>query len=156
MKTSVWSAILVPVVCLLLAACDYDVPLTAAATQPINPALLGNWREVGEKPGGLNVRRYDANTYLAVVDGDVYRVFHSEIAGRHFVSVQDLNSDPRKYCYYLWELSPGGAELTLRRVSTKIVPDTVASPEAAQKLVADHLGDPKLLEEPTVFVREKR
>lgn len=149
--------VLVAAACALLAGCDFDVPLTKAATQKINPQLLGNWREQDEKDADLlTIRRLDDTTYLATINGDVYRVYHSDVASRALVTVQNLNDDERKYCYYLWQLSPGGAELTLRRVSPKVVPETVANPEAAQQLITQNLDNPQLFVDPALFVREKR
>ena len=147
---------LVALACTLLAGCDFDVPLTKAATQPVNPQLLGNWRLQDEKPDLLSIRRLDDSAYIAAYDHDVYRVFHSETAGLALVTVQDLNGPERKYCYYLWQLSPGGTELTLKRISTKVVPEAVASPEAAQRLIAENRDNPKLISDTTLFVREKR
>lgn len=150
-------AALVAAACALLAGCDFNVPLTKTATQKVNTQLLGNWREQGEKdPDLLTIRQLDDTTYIATINGDAYRVYHSDVASRALVTVQNLNDDERKYCYYLWELSPGGAELTLRRVSPKVVPETVASPENAQQLIAANLDNPKLFVEPVAFVREKR
>lgn len=150
-------AALVAAACALLAGCDFDVPLTKTATQKVNPQLLGNWREQDEKNADLlTIRRLDDATYIATINGDVYRVYHSDVASRALVTVQNLNDEERKYCYYLWQLSPGGAELTLRRVSPKVVPETVATSEAAQELITANLENPKLFVDPALFVREKR
>lgn len=156
MKTRLWMATVVALACVLLAGCDFEVPLTKTATRKINPQLLGNWREQTENSDLLTIRRLDDETYIATIDGDVYRVYHSDVAARAFVTVQNLNDDERKYCYYAWELSPGGAELQLRRVNTKVIPEAVASSEAAQRLVTENIGHPKLLLEQAIFVREKR
>lgn len=149
--------VVVVAACVLLAGCDFDVPLTKTATRKVNPQLLGHWREQSEKDADLlTVRQLDDTTYIATINGDVYRVYHSDFASRAFVTVQNLNDDARKYCYYVWELSPGGAELTLRRVSPKIVPETVASSEEAQQQILQNLENPKLLVDPALFVRERR
>lgn len=150
-------AAFVAAVCALLAGCDFNVPLTKVATRNVDTRLIGNWREQSEKESDLlTVRQLDDATYIATINGDAYRVYHSDVASRTFVTVQNLNDDERKYCYYLWELSPGGAELTLRRVNSRVVPEEVASAEAAQQLIVENLDNPKLLVDPALFVREKR
>lgn len=150
-------AAFVAAACVLLAGCDFNVPLTKTATRNVDSRLLGNWREQDAKDSDLlTIRQLDDTTYIATINGDVYRVHHSEVASRAFVTVQNLNDDERKYCYYAWELSPGGAELTLRRVSPRVVPEEVASTEAAQQRIVENLDNPKLLVDPALFVREKR
>ena len=155
MNTQVFSIAVAAIACALFSGCDYGVPLTSQPTRGIDPRLLGNWHEQGETPDVLKIRKLDDKTYIATVDGDVYRVYHSDFAGRPFVTVQDLNSPERNYCYYFWNLSRDETELTLLRVGSKILPENVTTVEEAQRVISDNLGNPKLLENPAVFVRER-
>jgi hypothetical protein len=50
------------------------------------------------------------------------RAYHSDIAETPFASVQDLNSNDRKYAYVVWKLSDDGKNLSLRNVSNKVIP----------------------------------
>jgi len=142
---------------LLLAGCDYEAPLTPAPTRPIDPRLLGDWEQTKkEHPSDpdMHVRSWDDSTYAIAIEDDVYRVWHSDFAGTAFVSVQDLNSAARKFCYYTWALSADGAQLTLRRVRNELVPEKTTPAAAIQQLIKANLGNPKLLDEPLVFRRK--
>ena len=86
---------------------------------------------------------------------DVYRAFHSDFAGKTFLSVQNLQpgSDDRKYTYFTWSLSVDGTKLTLRSINTKVIPGQSIDTAGMQKLVEKNLQNPELLNEETVFVR---
>ncbi|HWA26017.1 MAG TPA: hypothetical protein VG734_10165 [Lacunisphaera sp.] len=142
---------------LFLSGCDYDAPLTATATHPIDARLVGDWIPAGkeeEKDSPMHVRRWDDNTYAIAIENDIYRTWHSDCAGLALVSAQDLNSDERKFCLYTWALSPDGAQLTLRRVRTEVVPDAAKTTAALQAAVKANAANPKLLDEPLVFQRQ--
>jgi hypothetical protein len=143
---------------LLLAGCDFRVPLTAAPTRPVQAALLGDWVEntADKERDQLAIRRLDDATYVVVLNGDAYRAFHSDLGDDAFVSVQNLNDDERKFCWYRWSLSADGAQLTLEGVDDGTVPDEATDPAAAQRLLAAKRGAPGWLEEPVRFVRAKR
>jgi hypothetical protein len=137
-----------------LVGCDYQVPLTETPTRPVQAQVLGNWVGVGEEDSMLNLRRLDENTYLAIIDNDAYRVFHSDFAGLALVSAQDLNSSERKYCLYTWALQDGTKHLVLRRVSSRVVPEDVPDSATLQQQLQRHLQDPALLGEEIVFRRK--
>ncbi len=143
---------------LLLAGCDFRVPLTSAPTRPVQARLLGDWVEItAEKDRDrLGVRRLDDATYIVVLNGDAYRAFHSDLGDDAFVSVQNLNDDERKYCWYRWSLSADGTQLTLEGVDDGAVPDEAADSAAAQRLLEAKRGQPGWLEEPVRFVRAAR
>jgi hypothetical protein len=143
---------------LLLAGCNYDVALTAKPTRRIDARLLGNWVAVDKdstKEESIHVRSLDDSTYVVAFDDDIYRAFHSDFAGTAFISVQDLNADNRLYLYLTATLSADGTWLTLRTVSTKIVPEGTKGREALQKLIKENLANPKLYGDPLVFMRKK-
>ena len=83
------------------------------------------------------------------------RAFHTDFAGTGFISVQDLNASNRLYLYLTAELSADGNQLTLRTVSTKVVPDSTKGRAALQKLIQANLANPKLYGDPLVFTRKK-
>jgi hypothetical protein len=145
-------------VVLLLAACNYDVPLTAKSNQRVNARLLGEWMVVDKENGKeehLSVRELDDTTYVVTFDGDIYRVFHSDYAGVPFLSVQDLNADNRKYVYFVWQLSADNTQLTLKGVSNKVIPETTKDRGALQKLIKANLANPALYGDPLTFTRKK-
>jgi hypothetical protein len=143
---------------LLLAACNYDSPLTQKPTQPVNEKLLGDWQSVDKDTGKvevMHVRRLDDSNYAVAMDGDIYRAFHSDFAGVPFVSVQDLQvgREDHKYVYFTWQLSADGAQLTLHGVSTKVVPEETKGRSALQKLIKANLKNPALFTDAPVFKR---
>lgn len=147
--------------CLLFAACNYDVPLTERPTHKVDERLLGNWVTVdedGKKELLMSVRRLDDSNYVVAMDGDVYRAFHSDFAGTAFLSVQNLQSggDDRKYVYFVWRLSADGTQLSLKGVSTRVVPEETKGRAALQKLIQANLANPKLFGEELVFTPKKR
>jgi len=161
MNTSRVSALLLIAGALLLAACNYDFSLTEKPTHRIDPRLLGNWVTYDkdeQKTEQMSVRQLNDSTYAVVMDHDVYRVFHSDFAGMQFVSVQDLQSGAGygKYAYYVWELSADGQQLTVKGVRTQFVPEDTKDRATAQKLIQDHLTDPKFYGDALVFTPKKR
>lgn len=158
MKSNLSLACLLATTALLLAGCNYDVPLTPKPTRRIEARLLGDWVIVdkdSQKTEYLNVRLFDDSTYVVVMDGDVYRVFHSDFADTAFLSVQDLNADARKYVYFVWQLSADNSQLTVTGVSNKVVPETTKDRAALQKLIKQNLKNPTLLVDPLTFSRKK-
>lgn len=139
---------------LLLAGCNYELPLTAKPTRNIDARLLGVWLGGDEGKDTMVVRSLDDSTYVVAMDDDLYRAFHSDFAGTAFLSVQELNHD-RLYLYLIAMLSTDGNQLTLRTVSTKAVPEATKSRAALQKLIKANLANPQLLGEPLVFMRKK-
>ncbi len=149
---------LLAALCLLFSSCNYDVPLTDTPTHKIDARLFGDWTAVDKddnKEMHLSVRKFDDSTYVVALDGDLYRVFHSDFADTAFVSVQDLNSHERKYVYYVWQLSPDGTQLSLKGVSNKVVPEETKGREALQKLIKANLANPKLYGDENKFTRKQ-
>lgn len=158
MKTKFSPTWLIAAVALLLSSCNYDVPLTPQPTHKVDARLLGEWVSFDkdeQKLEYMTVRMLDDSTYVVAMDKDIYRVFHSDFADTAFVSVQDLNSDERKYAYYVWQLSADGTQLSLKGVSNKIVSEETKGREALQKLIKANLANPKLYGDEIRFTRKK-
>lgn len=144
---------------LLVGACNYDSSLTAKPTHAVDSRLIGDWVAVDKdnaKGDTIHVRKLDDTDYVVGMDDDIYRAFHSDFAGKPFVSVQNLQpgSDDRQYVYFLWELSADGSHLTITGVSTKVVPEETKGRAAITKLIKANLANPELFAEPVVFVRQ--
>ena len=139
---------------LLLAGCNYEVPLTARATRNVDARLLGVWLGGEDGKDTMVVRSFDEATYVVAMDHDLYRAYHSEFAGTAFLSVQELNRD-RLYTYVTATLSADGQQLTVLTVSTKVVPEKTKSRAALQKLIQANLANPALFADPVVFTRKK-
>jgi hypothetical protein len=103
----------------------------------------------------MKLRRLDDKTYVVYYDGDLFRAYHSDVANVSFASVQDLNSNDRKYAYVVWKLSDDSRNLTLRNVSDKIVPKETKDSAAVVALLTKSVQNPELFGEEIEFKKEK-
>jgi hypothetical protein len=103
----------------------------------------------------MNVRRLDENTYVVYYDGDLFRAYHSDVADTPFVSVQDLNSNDRKYAYVVWKLSEDGRNLTLRNISDRLIPKETGDSGRVVALLNRNARNPDLLGEQIEFNKVK-
>ncbi len=138
---------------LAVSACEYEVPITTSPTRKVQEQLLGNWVSLDGKEN-MRVRRLDDSTYVVYYDGDLFRVYHSDVAETPFVSVQDLNSSDRKYAYVVWKLSDDGNRLSLRSVNKVISKETKDSATVAA-LLTKNAHNPELFGEEIEFRKEK-
>ena len=143
-----------PLAALCFTGCNYDSALTAKPTRKVDERLLGVWLGGEDGKDTMTVRPYDDSTYVVAMDNDIYRAFHSDFADTAFISVQELNGS-REYLYLVATLSADGQQLTIRTVSTKVVPEGTKGRAALQKLIRANLANPKLYSDPLVFNRKK-
>ena len=135
-------------------ACEYDVPITSSPTRKVQEQLLGNWVSLDGKEN-MRVRRLDDSTYVVYYDGDLFRAYHSDVGEMPLVSVQDLNSNDRKYAYVVWKLSSDGKGLTLRNVNNKVIPKETKDSAALAALLTKNARSPELFGEEIEFRKEK-
>ena len=154
MKSKLSLFCLIAAGCLLFPGCNYEVPLTAKPTRNVDERLLGVWLGGDDGKDTMTVRQFDEATYVVAMDHDLYRAYHSDFAGTAFLSVQELNHD-RLYLYLTATLSADGHQLTVRTVSTKVVPEKTKSRTALQKLIQANLANPALFGDPVIFTRKK-
>lgn len=158
MKSKILRAMFLAAFCLILSGCDYDFPLTAKPTHKIDPRLVGDWAPVDKEDARdevMHVRDFDGSNYAVSMDKDIYRAYHSDFANTAFLSVQDLNSDSRKFLYFTWILSQDGTRLSLKGLDSKVVPDTTKTPAEVQRLIKQQLKNPGLFREEIRFVRKQ-
>jgi hypothetical protein len=146
--------VLVSLCILAFNACQYEVPITSSPTRKVQEQLLGNWVSLDGKEN-MRVRRLDDSIYVVYYDGDLFRAYHSDVAETPFASVQDLNSNDRKYAYVVWKLSDDGKRLSLRNVSNKIIPKETKDSAAVTTLLTKNARNPELLGEEIEFRKEK-
>ena len=101
------------------------------------------------------MRRLDDSVYIVYYDGDLFRAYHSDIAETSFASVQDLNSNDRKYAYVVWKVSDDGKHLSLRNVNRKLIPKETRDSAAVAALLTKNAHNPELFGEAIEFTREK-
>ena len=138
---------------LVFNACQYEVPITSSPTRKVQEPLLGNWVSLDGKEN-MRVRRLDDSTYVVYYDGDLFRAYHSDVAEMPLASVQDLNSNDRKYAYVVWKLSSDGKHLTLRSVN-KVIPKETKDSATVAALLTKNARNPELFGEEIDFRREK-
>ena len=102
----------------------------------------------------MKVRKLDDSIYIVYYDGDLFRAYHSDIAETPFVSVQDLNSNDRKYAYVVWKLSDDGKNLSLRSVN-KLIPKETKDSATVAALLTKNVRNPELFGEEIEFSKEK-
>jgi len=139
---------------LAFSACEYEVPITSSPTRKVQEQLLGDWTSADGKEK-MKVRRLDERIYIVYYDGDLFRAYHSDVAETPFASVQDLNSNDRKYAYVIWKLSDDGKRLTLRNVSNKIIPKGTKDSATVAALLTKNARNPELFGEEIEFRKEK-
>ena len=140
--------------CLTLTACQYDIPITSAPTRKVQEPLLGDWTSADGKEK-LKLRSLDGSIYIVYYDGDLFRAYHSDIAETPFVTVQDLNSNDRKYAYVIWKLSEDRKSLRLRNVNDKVVPEGIRDSAGVVALLTKNARNPELFGEEIEFKKEK-
>ncbi len=116
--------------------------------------LLGDWTSADGKEK-LKLRRLDDSVYIVYYDGDLFRAYHSDVAETPFASVQDINSNDRKYAFVVWKLSDDGKRLSLRNVTDKVIPKETRDSATLVALLEKNVHNPDLLGEEIEFRREK-
>ena len=139
---------------LAFTACQYDVPITSAPTQKVQEQLLGDWRSSDGKEE-LKLRRLDDSIYIVYYDGDLFRAYHSDVGETPFATVQDLNSNDRKYAYVVWKLSDDGKQLSLRNVSDKVISKETKNSGTVVALLTKNASNHELFGEEIEFRKEK-
>ena len=111
---------------------------------------LGFSRRQGEHESGT----LGCSTYVVYYDGDLFRAYHSDVAEMPLASVQDLNSNDRKYAYVVWKLSSDRKRLTLRSIN-KVIPKETKDSAAVAALLTKNARNPELFGEEIEFRKEK-
>jgi hypothetical protein len=139
---------------LAFSACQYEVPITSSPTRKVQERLLGDWTSTDGKEK-LKLRKLDDSVYIVYYDGDLFRAYHSDVAETPFASVQDINSNDRKYAFVVWKLSDDGKNLRLRNVNDKVIPKDTKDSATVVALLGKNVHNPDLLGEEIEFRREK-
>ena len=146
--------IIFAVLALALAGCEFEAPITEKPTRPTIDKLVGTWKAVGDTDV-MKVRQLDAATYVVSYNGDLYSAHHSDLGGVPYVSVLHLDPQNRKYSFLTWRLSDADARLTLRVVSSKVIPKETATPATLRALLEKEAKNPELLGQELHYARER-
>src|SRR5437899_9060043 len=91
--------------------------------------------------------KHDNIIYIVYYDEALFRTYHSDIGETPFASVQDLNSNDRKYAYVVWKLSDDGKHLSLRNVNRKVIPNESRDSATVAALLTKNAHNPELFGE---------
>jgi hypothetical protein len=153
--------ILLPVVLMFLAGCDYEVPLSQTASAPANPALAGTW--VGQEPkdienGSMEIKISGTDyyvTYGASSNALYFKGFEIKAAGLNLIQLElqgaDEQNEKNKYLFVKYELTLKG--LSFCRLDTKVVSDKCQSTEELLSDLTVHRKNPFLFTEPLKFTK---
>ncbi len=101
------------------------------------------------------MRQFDDSIYIVYYDDDLFRAYHSDVAGTPFVSVQDINSSDRKYAYVVWKLSDDGKRLSLRSVQSKLISKEQKDSARVAEVLKENAKNPGLFGEEIEFSKVK-
>jgi hypothetical protein len=149
--------LLVSLALFVLGSCIYEAPLTESPTRKIDERLIGDWVSVEEKPGVIQIRKFDDSNFILIDGGTVYRVFHSDFEGLNFLSLQNLEtngSSARKFAFVDYRFEQPN-RVRARAINKSVIPETLRTVPALQKSVRDHVKDPQLFnKEEIVYTRK--
>jgi hypothetical protein len=129
------------IVCAVLSACYYSVPITPQPSSKIDPRVLGKW--YGSSGEVILVERTDDFHYAIRQGAQTFPAFHSDVNGQRFANVKVAD----KYLYLIYKLEEHGSVLRAQSVSTKTIPASVKTSAEVQGLLAQNLSNRKLFED---------
>ncbi len=143
---------LLSLLCLLLAACDYQVPLSLRPDRAIDERFVGDWIS---PDGWMKVRRFDAENYVIYHNGAVYRAWHSTVAGLPLITLQSIETKETRFAYLTGTLSSGDDRLDLRLIRDEVVSKKINDIAAMRLAIEQHAKDPGLFTSAVPFSRMK-
>lgn len=163
-----WPLMATTIIVAALAGCDeFEVPITAEPTRNIVSALQGDWMIAENKSGDprtyardrLRIRSWDRSSYVVEHNESLYRAWHSDVDGIPLVTLQNIDSDERKYQYFAFQLSDDGSELTLRSVqsdgsmSKGVIPSDSPDSATAAASIRKNRENPRLFADEVKFMK---
>ena len=145
-------AVVLALVVLGLAACQYSVPITERPTRNVEMKLIGNWVSADGRET-IKIRTLSQSTYIVSYNNVLFQAFHSDLSGISFLTVQELETRNRSYTYLTYRLSKDGAKLYLRLVNDEVVPRETKDVTTIQQLLKRNLQNPALLRNEDEFTK---
>lgn len=151
--------------CAMLAAagCQYDVPLAAAPSLPIDHALIGVWESTEENAERMVVLPLSGQEYIVQYpvsekNGLLFKAFRIQAAGRDLVQVQWLGGvngslETNTPAYQVLDYKLDGDTLTLRVLRSSVFTNKFQATEAFAAAVEAARDRADLFEDPGVFRR---
>lgn len=149
---------ILPVILMLLAGCDYEVPLSHTSTSAADPALAGTWtgRFADGKPTSMEIKisgtDYYANYGEAGEARLTFKGFGVSTAGLNLIQLELQNAETQsKYVFVKYELTPEG--LSAYRLNPDVVSAKCRTTEELINDIAVHRKNPFLFTEPLTFIK---
>ncbi|MDD3276544.1 MAG: hypothetical protein PHP93_05785 [Kiritimatiellales bacterium] len=148
--------LILPVILLFLAGCDYEIPLSRTPSAPANPALTGSWtgHSSDGKPVSMEVKTSGTDysvTYTEGSDTISFKGFEISAAGLNLIQLELQNVEKQKYLFVKYELTPDS--LMIYRLN----PDVVSAKcQSAKEMLNDidvHRQNPFLFKKPLKFTK---
>ena len=151
--------ILLPVLLMLLAGCDYEIPLSQTASSPANPKLATTW--LGQSTDGQDVSieiKISGTDYLVTYTAGsqsiVFKGFEVNVAGLHLIQLELQDTDPasqkNRYLFVKYEEDLSG--LSISRLNTEVVSAKCQTSDELLNDITVHWQNPFLFTEPLKFV----
>jgi hypothetical protein len=150
----------------LLAACEFDVPLTTEHVIPINQAVLGSWELVPEEndsPASMKIMEFSDTEYLVhYVENELelfFRAYAINVDGLDAIQLEaigdedgpvDKNHDDR-YMVASYRIVDG--KLETRTLNTELVSKELSDSALLRAAFIEHKENPELFNDPGFFKR---
>jgi len=157
------------IICIMFtSACDYDVPLSAENTIPIEELGLGLWLEVHEeetmgKPTFLNIMRYSDKEYLVhYYQGTAsffFRAYLIKVSDRVMLQIQIIGTEngpvstSEKDLFTVISYTIEGDELTFSQLNTKLIDTEISNSEELRDAFIKQNDNPELFTDLSKFKR---
>lgn len=144
--------ILLPIIAMLLAGCDYEIPLSQTAAGPANPELTGTWcgQSADGKPVFMEIKTSGMDysvTYTEGSDTLSFKGFEIKAAGLSLIQLELQNADTqKKYLFAKGELTSNS--LSVYRLNTEVVSAKCQTTEELLNDLTAHKQNPLLFTEP--------
>lgn len=165
------AAILTAVAALAFSACQYEVPLVAEHTIPIDPAVIGLWEAVPEgvkKPDAdkrMLILKFSDTEYLVRhplgKEGIHYRAYPIELGGKSCVQLEAIGTEAgpldwegdvaTPFQVVSYETSDG--KLEIRTLNSDLLGKDLKTTKALQEAFLKHKDSNELFNDPENYVK---
>lgn len=149
--------IILPAILILLAGCDYEVPMSQTAASAADPALAGTWTGQSSegKTAAMDIKTSGTDytaTYTEDGSSIILKGFAVSAAGLNLIQFELQNADNQnKYLFVKYELTSEG--LSVYRLNPEVVSAKCKTTEELLGDIAVHKQNPLLFAEPLKFSR---
>ena len=150
--------VLLMIIPMLLAGCEYETPLSQTAASDANPALAGNWtgQPAGEEAVSMAITISGTDYFVTYTEGSnsiSFKGFEVKAADLSLIQLElqdtDKESQKNRYLFVKYVLDQEG--LSVYRLNTEVVSAKCQTSEELLRDIATHRQNPSLFTEPLKF-----